>query len=99
MGNNSALLRRSRLIELWLPRAFAPYGNEALRLLQGGIELDCVSIRRIRSHQQLVAGLAWLASDGPLGSWALACIMHEKWNSDRIVDRAKHNCDKWQNLT
>ena len=29
----------------------------------------------------------------------LACIMHEKWNSDRIVDRAKHNCDKWQNLT
>ena len=30
---------------------------------------------------------------------AIACIMHEKWNSDRIVDRAKHNCDKWQNLT
>ena len=74
MGNNSALLRRSRLIELWLPRAFAPYGNEALRLLQGGIELDCVSIRRIRSHQQLVAGLAWLASDGPLGSWALVPV-------------------------
>jgi hypothetical protein len=31
--------------------------------------------------------------------YQLACIMHEKWNSDRIVDRAKHNCDKWQNLT
>jgi hypothetical protein len=28
----------------------------------------------------------------------LARIMHEEWNSDRIVDRAKHDCDEWQNL-
>jgi hypothetical protein len=29
----------------------------------------------------------------------LACIMHEEWNCDRAVDRAKHDCDEWQNLT
>ena len=29
---------------------------------------------------------------------ALARIMHEEWNADRIVDREKHDCDEWQNL-
>jgi hypothetical protein len=28
----------------------------------------------------------------------LARIMHEEWNTDRIVDVEKHDCDEWQNL-
>ena len=59
-----------------------------------------------QSLREICGGLA--ASEGKLkhlglpaapARSTLACIMHEKWNSDRIVDRAKHNCDKWQNLT
>jgi len=29
---------------------------------------------------------------------ALARIMHEEWNADRIVDGAMHDCDECQNL-
>src|SRR5215469_8070412 len=48
IGSSSALLRPSRLIELWLPRALGPYRNEVLLLIQGGIELDCVMSFRTR---------------------------------------------------
>src|SRR6516164_4212413 len=72
-------------------REIASFGATTPELLRLA---EWLKARQVESVAMESTGVYWIAPHE-----VLACIMHEKWNSDRIVDRAKHNCDKWQNLT
>jgi predicted nucleic acid-binding protein len=71
-----------------LEELYAGAGDRERRVVER-LERDFDRLKRI-----LVPKL----SDWTLTGRVLACIMHEEWNSNRIVDRAKHDCDECHNL-